>query len=594
MHDFKYVPPAEWRPVKERIIDLIHFVQNDVRNRFTFQYQFIGSSSRKMITRDEKSNIGFDFDVNITVNDDDKIYTPKEIKHILMDSFNRFIRRYGYDYCEDSTRVFTIKVKDTHNSCILHSCDFAIVHNYGDKRQEYIRFNKTSHYYSWEEQPQGFYQLPEKEQFCKENYLCQAIRDLYILYRLGCAGTMYVEDACGGQADNAISDEAYATIAVQESVDVKAVIAEMEGALREEYRITDPNLCIETQPAENCSAMLDRDSTDRLICLLQCAPQGVEEMSADIPGLPQTSANLGILRVCPEEIYSEFCVRSAVASQKQMMNQRIECLVKQLGGQAECSVGSPIYCCLALLMEYIKYSPQRHDLSTLKNPGAITGAATRTLTEYEAKQRISGCGIYTGEETLVADLNELRQALPGLKFPLVMKVSSRDILHKTDCGGVELNIQNDKDAEQAFASIMKNCTAHCPEAKIEGVLVGTMAEKGEEIIVGIHNDAQFGPMLLAGLGGIFVELFRDVVLTPCPVSHEEAEDLLASLQSYQLLTGYRGEAAKDVPALVDLMVQISRYAAEHKDLRELDLNPVFVYDQGKGVRVIDALMVLNG
>lgn len=164
-----------------------------------------------------------------------------------------------------------------------------------------------------------------------------------ILYRLGCAGTMYVEDACGGQADNAISDEAYATIAAQESVDVKAVIAEMEGALREEYRITDPNLCIETQPAENCSAMLDRDSTDRLICLLQCAPQGVEEMSADIPGLPQTSANLGILRVCPEEIYSEFCVRSAVASQKQMMNQRIECLVKQLGGQAECSVGSPIW-----------------------------------------------------------------------------------------------------------------------------------------------------------------------------------------------------------------------------------------------------------
>lgn len=252
------------------------------------------------------------------------------------------------------------------------------------------------------------------------------------------------------------------------------------------------------------------------------------------------------------------------------------------------------YRCLALLMEYIKYSPQRHDLSALKNPGAITGAATRTLTEYEAKQRVSGCGIYTGEETLVADLNELRQALPGLKFPLVMKVSSRDILHKTDCGGVELNIQNDEDAEQAFARIMRNCTAHCPEAKIEGVLVGTMAEKGEEIIVGIHNDAQFGPMLLAGLGGIFVELFQDVVLAPCPVSHEEAGDLLASLQSYQLLTGYRGEAAKDVPALVDLMVQVSRYAAEHKELRELDLNPVFVYDRGKGVRVIDALMVLNG
>ena len=251
------------------------------------------------------------------------------------------------------------------------------------------------------------------------------------------------------------------------------------------------------------------------------------------------------------------------------------------------------YRCLALLMEYTRYSPQRHDLRGVSNVAVAAGVGTQTLTEYEAKQRIGACGVCVGEERVVANLEELRQVLPNMKFPLVMKVSSKDILHKTDCGGVRLNIQSAQEAEQAFMRIMGNSAAHCPQAHIEGVLVGTMAPKGVEMILGVHNDAQFGPMLLAGLGGVFVELFRDVVLTPCPISHEEAEDLLTTLKSYRLLSGYRGDTAKDVAALADLMVQISRYAVDNRDLRELDLNPVFVYDKGEGVRVIDALMLIN-
>ena len=251
------------------------------------------------------------------------------------------------------------------------------------------------------------------------------------------------------------------------------------------------------------------------------------------------------------------------------------------------------YRCLALLMEYTRYSPQRHDLRGVSNVAVAAGVGTQTLTEYEAKQRIGACGVCVGEERVVANLEELRQVLPNMKFPLVMKVSSKDILHKTDCGGVRLNIQSAQEAEQAFMRIMGNSAAHCPQAHIEGVLVGTMAPKGVEMILGVHNDVQFGPMLLAGLGGVFVELFRDVVLTPCPISHEEAEDLLTTLKSYRLLSGYRGDTAKDVAALADLMVQISRYAVDNRDLRELDLNPVFVYDKGEGVRVIDALMLIN-
>ena len=109
MHDFCYVSKREAAPIKAELIDLIHRVQDYVRDDFTFQYYFVGSSSRNMITYDRKSNVGFDFDVNIVVNDDDEQYSPKEIRTSIREAFNRFVREYGYDYCEDSTSVLTIK-----------------------------------------------------------------------------------------------------------------------------------------------------------------------------------------------------------------------------------------------------------------------------------------------------------------------------------------------------------------------------------------------------------------------------------------------------------------------------------------------------
>lgn len=123
-------------------MELIHKVQDEVRDNFTFQYEFVGSVQRNMVTWDVKSNIGFDFDVNIIVNDDDEKFDAEKIKNILMCAFNKYARKYGYDFCEDSTRVFTIKVKDRKNFRIRHSCDFAVVNDYGDNQQEYIRYNK--------------------------------------------------------------------------------------------------------------------------------------------------------------------------------------------------------------------------------------------------------------------------------------------------------------------------------------------------------------------------------------------------------------------------------------------------------------------
>ena len=184
MKDFEYVTKKEYLPVKNELIELINLVQDEVRDKFTFRFDFIGSASRNMITRDKKSNTGYDFDVNIRVNDDDNEYSAKEIRRILKDGFDKHSKKFQYDYAEDSKRVLTIKVKDRKNSKILHSCDFAVVNdctdNQGNDRQKFIYFNKKQNTYEWQEQPEGFYMLDEKIDWIKENALWQEVRDSYI------------------------------------------------------------------------------------------------------------------------------------------------------------------------------------------------------------------------------------------------------------------------------------------------------------------------------------------------------------------------------------------------------------------------------
>ena len=185
MHDFEYVPKEEWKPIRNELFEIIHRLQNEVRDDFTFQYHFVGSSKRKMITRDRNSNTGFDFDVNIEVNDPDEDYSAEEIRNILHKGLDKVNNPYGcsifgYDYTEDSTRVLTIKVKDRANSCILHSCDFCIIYEYGDGQQQYIHYNKEQHSYSWKDQPKGYYDLPIKIEWIKKHKLWQQVRDNYI------------------------------------------------------------------------------------------------------------------------------------------------------------------------------------------------------------------------------------------------------------------------------------------------------------------------------------------------------------------------------------------------------------------------------
>lgn len=149
MQNYKYVNQKEYQPVKNDLINLIHLVQNEIRDKFTFSYEFIGSASRNMVTVDTKPNRGYDFDVNIRVNDDDENYSPEEIKQILIRGFNAHCQHFNYDFCEDSKRVITLKNKDYKHSGIIHSCDFAIVFDCSNGKQQYIHFNKNQRTYEW-------------------------------------------------------------------------------------------------------------------------------------------------------------------------------------------------------------------------------------------------------------------------------------------------------------------------------------------------------------------------------------------------------------------------------------------------------------
>lgn len=186
MHNFEYVPKEEWEPVRDELLKIIQKLQDEVRHNFIFKFHFVGSSARNMITRDSKSNTGYDFDVNIEVDDPDEDYSAKEIRDILRKGLDRVTNPYlypiyRYDYTEDSTRVLTIKVKDRTNSRILYSCDFCIINNCPDGQQQYIRYNKKQQSYSWEYQPKGFYDLPAKIKYIKNRHCWQQVRDLYIV-----------------------------------------------------------------------------------------------------------------------------------------------------------------------------------------------------------------------------------------------------------------------------------------------------------------------------------------------------------------------------------------------------------------------------
>jgi len=216
------------------------------------------------------------------------------------------------------------------------------------------------------------------------------------------------------------------------------------------------------------------------------------------------------------------------------------------------------------------------------------------LSEHAAQQILTEAGIPFPASTLVTHPDDVAKAAADLGFPLVMKIVSPDITHKTEIGGVVLAVEDEAQATAAYATVLERVTAAAPSARIEGVLLGVMCPKGVETIVGVTNDPVFGPTVMFGLGGVQAELFRDVAFRVGELDRDEALKLIREIRGYPLLTGFRGASAADIHGLADVLVAASRFAVTHANgLDSLELNPVVVLEEGHGVLALDALITVR-
>src|SRR5712671_5574744 len=219
-------------------------------------------------------------------------------------------------------------------------------------------------------------------------------------------------------------------------------------------------------------------------------------------------------------------------------------------------------------------------------------AAGPVLTEVASKKLLARYGVPLPPEALATSEEEAIAAASRIGSAVALKAQSPDILHKTEAGAVMLRLSGDGAVREGYRTVLARAKAAYPNAKIDGVLVQAMAKRGREMILGVTRDPDFGPMLMVGLGGIHVEVLKDVAFSPVPLGAEDALDLIGQLKGAALLDAVRGEPAADRDALTRLMVALSRFAADHADaIAEIDLNPVIVHAAGEGLTLVDALIV---
>jgi acyl-CoA synthetase (NDP forming) len=213
------------------------------------------------------------------------------------------------------------------------------------------------------------------------------------------------------------------------------------------------------------------------------------------------------------------------------------------------------------------------------------------LTEVDSKELLKKAGIPVVEAKLARTKKEAIAISKELGFPVVLKIGSPDVVHKSDSGGVKLGLTNATQVGKAYSQIMSSVKQAYPEARIDGVSVQTMAPTGVEVIVGMSKDAQFGPVLMFGLGGILVEVLKDVSFRIVPVTERDAREMINEIKGYPLLQGYRGQKPASIPALEQLIVKVSQFVENNPQIKELDLNPIFAYPD-KAVAV-DARIILE-
>lgn len=214
----------------------------------------------------------------------------------------------------------------------------------------------------------------------------------------------------------------------------------------------------------------------------------------------------------------------------------------------------------------------------------------KALTELEAKDLLKKSGIPVIETRLARTKKEAIAISQELGFPVVMKIVSPDIIHKSDVGGVKLGLANATQIGAAFRDMMSNIHQRMPQVRIEGVTIQKMARPGLEIIIGMSKDAQFGPVIMFGLGGVLVEVLKDVTFRIVPLSKRDAAEMITEIKGYALLDGYRGQEAVDIPSLEKLILQVSDFIEKNPQIEELDLNPLIANKDS--IVAVDARIII--
>jgi len=315
------------------------------------------------------------------------------------------------------------------------------------------------------------------------------------------------------------------------------------------------------------SATLNYDDLARII--VKTSKDRGKTMLAALMGLAEGTKNKEILSEggIPHFMYAESAIRTLEAMY------RFRDLLKKPAGR--------------LKIFDVDKKKVRTVLENVRNSGR------KNLIEEEGYEVLAAYGFTTPKTVLVNSEEDCVSAANNVGYPVVMKIASRDIIHKSDAGGVKVGVTNDEQVRTAFNAILQNVKTYKPDADIKGVLVQEMVSSGKEIILGAKQDPIFGSLVMFGLGGIYVEILRDVVFRLAPVDEQEARQMVHSIKTLKLLKGVRGEKPSDLGAIVDSLQRLSQLVTEFPEIEEFDINPLLVLQEGKGVRTVDVRISLK-
>ncbi|MGB4581577.1 MAG: acetate--CoA ligase family protein [Coriobacteriia bacterium] len=338
--------------------------------------------------------------------------------------------------------------------------------------------------------------------------------------------------------------------------------------------------------AQAATILLSDPNVGSLIVVL--TPQAMTEPAETARAIAQASGGTGVTTL------AVFMGDATVASAMQVLKE---------SGIPGYSFPERAVATLAAMQRYSAFreqgAPEAHqctiDRPTVRSVIDHARDARRTfITEASAQRVAEACGIQTPKAGIASDLASARAMAAEFGFPVVLKIASPDILHKSDIGGIELDITDDAGVTVAYERIMSRVMQRMPDARIWGVTVQEQLPPGREVIIGVNRDANFGPILMFGLGGIYVEVLQDVTFRLCPVTPREARDMVSEIRAFGLLRGARGAAPADLDAIVDVICRVSALAMEFDDITELDINPLIVGDRGKGAIAADIRIGIGG